>query len=120
MKEYYVKNVDTLCAYIRYNEETDKFSMEIIDPIPINALSLKVCLNDKMTRDWIDKRVTPTYQKGYEELVSKSGFDVNDKDHRLKMFFKHRGTNAKDLTWISESLDESFEGSYLWEALYGR
>lgn len=115
---YYIKHRDTLCAIMEYDDEKDLYSMNIVDLNLFHGYAPKVFLVDALVRKWIEKRLTPPYQKGYAEKMEKLGLDINDPDHRIKLFFLTRACVCDDLCWLAYSEDEPFENSPLYEAGY--
>ncbi len=112
--KYYVKNKSLTVAILDYNEKTDLYSMEIVVPEGFLGPRQKVFFTDTMCRSWMDSRLTPEYQKGYEDFCARCGVDINDPKHRIKMFFGIKGANVRDTMWVTQNDSDTYEDSPHW------
>lgn len=117
MKHWNVYNMDNKVADLYYDENKDLFSMDIIDTGRWQDMLPKVFFTDKMVRDWIERRLTPEYQGGYDDFLRRAEeftgmkFDKSDRNYRIKLFFALKGANAKDEIWVTDKDNVTYEDS---------
>lgn len=116
--KYYIKNRSKVCAVLTYDDEKDLFAINITERYLFRGYAPKMFLTDELTRKWINKRLTPEYQSGYEKILKKLDININDPDHRMQLFFKTRACKGDDTCWLAFTEDEPWESSPLYLAGY--
>ena len=111
---YWLKYEDVITANIEYDIVHNLFSMEAIRPDLFFDRLDKLFFTDKKFREFVEKRITPRYQGGFNEIVEKLDLDLNDPELSWHMFVKTRGANVKDKTWLALREDESREEGDPW------
>ncbi len=117
MKEYKVYMDELEIGYIQHDREKDLFSMVIERPDLFPDRLDKLIFTDEKVRQWIESRLTPEYQKGYDEFVSKTGVDISSPNHRWELFVATHGANVKDRLWVSFSEEQKYETHCPWYKL---
>lgn len=111
IKYWYLKYREKFVATLSYDEDKDMFSLDVERPDLFVGGAEKCFYNDTMCREWFESRLTPQYQGGYVDKMTKLGLDINDPKHRQDLFILSRGFNIKDDMWLADSKDEPFENS---------
>lgn len=102
---YYLKHYDILVGIIDLGRKV----MEIEKPNLFADKMEKLVVMGKDLDRWIEKRVTPGSQKGFNKLIEHLGIDENDPNLFRELLIKTKGVNVKDRLWLTE--DEFDENS---------
>ena len=109
MKKWYLKFLEHNVGVLIYDEEKDMYSLDISRPDYFKGRLEKCFLNDAMCRNWMESRLTPEYQQGYQLKMKKLGLNPEDPSHRMELFFLTKGCNINDGMWLADHEDDSIE-----------
>ncbi|MBB6713134.1 hypothetical protein [Clostridium gasigenes] len=63
---------------------------------------------------WIENRVTPGSQKGFNKLVAHLGIDESSESIFIELLIATKGVNVKDRLWLTE---DQFDENSPWNNL---
>ncbi|MBU3108557.1 hypothetical protein [Clostridium gasigenes] len=107
---YYLKHYDTLVAII----DLDRKVMEIEKPnLFTDRMDKLVVLGSDLDK-WIENRVTPGSQKGFNKLVAHLGIAEDSEIIFIELLIATKGVNVKDRLWLT---DNEFDENSPWNNL---
>ncbi len=107
---YYLKYYDVVVATLDLNRRL----MEIDKPNLFTDKMDKLVIMGNDFDKWVEHRVTPGSQKGFDRLVDHLGIDKNSPNLFVELLIKTKGVNVKDRLWLT---DDEFDDKSPWTNL---
>ncbi|MGL5084320.1 MAG: hypothetical protein ACRC68_01135 [Clostridium sp.] len=107
---YFLKHYYTLVAIIDLNRKV----MEIEKPNLFTDRMDKLVILGSDLDKWIENRVTPGSQKGFNKLVAHLGIDENSESIFTELLIATKGVNVKDRLWLT---NDEFDENSPWNNL---
>lgn len=95
---YYLKHYETVVACI----DLDRKVMEIDKPELFADEMNKLAIMGSDFDKWVEHRVTPGSQKGFNRLVEHLGIDKDSPTIFEELLLKTKGVNVKDRLWLTD------------------
>lgn len=101
---YYLKYYDIVVAVL----DLDRRLMEIDKPNLFTDKMDKLVIGGTDFDKWVQSRVTPGSQKGFDKLVEHLGIDRDSQSLFEELLIKTKGVNVKDRLWLTnDELDDN-------------
>lgn len=116
-KMYYLKYYDQVVAEIyeevEGNDDHIRY-MEILKPnLFFDSYNKQLMTREEFSK-WVNSRVRPISQIGFDKLLTNLNIDSEDKDLCWKVLLKTRAVNVKDRMWLAFNEDETYEECSPW------
>lgn len=107
---YYLEYYNTIVAEV----DIENKHIEIIKPDLFFDRYNKVNIAGEEFDRWVNNRVRPQSQRGFNDFVNDLGLDLNSPTLNLDILIKTRALNAKDKLWLAYKDEEDYETCSPW------